>query len=129
MQHFTRAFPLINFLRQTSMNKTLLAVGLVRAQMLAVNAFAQSTGEADPSGAMATPGAKATPAEEAAAKAARNAQGSKVAKTNLPGPETPASEGVAMKSTKGFERKAAAAKRTAETAAALKKGEIPAGET
>jgi hypothetical protein len=109
------------------MNKTLLAVGLVLAQMLTVNAFAQSKGEADPAGAKAIPSAKATPEEKAAAKATRKAEGAKVSKANVPGDATPASDGVAKKTTKA-ERKAAAAKRKAATAAAVKKGEIPSGE-
>jgi hypothetical protein len=50
-----------------------------------------------------------------------------VSKANVPGDATPASDGVAKKTTKA-ERKAAAAKRKAATAAAVKKGEIPSGE-
>jgi hypothetical protein len=108
------------------MNKTLLAVGLVLAQMLTVNAFAQSKGEADPAGAKAIPSAKATAQEKAAAKATRKAEGTEAAKKFTPGGYT-GTTAVANKATKA-ERKAAAAKRKAEAAAAVKKGEIKSGE-
>ena len=107
------------------MNKTLLAVTLGLAQMLAVSAFAQVKGEVDESCSRAIPAAKCTPAEIAAAKAARKVEGTAAAKANKA--EDPAPIGVAKKATKA-ERKAAAAKRKTEAAAALKKGEIPSGE-
>jgi NADH-quinone oxidoreductase subunit C/WASH complex subunit FAM21 len=109
------------------MNKTLLTLALAAAQMLAVNAFAQVKGEVDPAQSKAIPAAKATPTEKAAAKAARKAEGAKAAKTAMPGDAKPESVGVAKAATKE-ERKAAAAKRKTETAAAVKKGEIPANK-
>jgi hypothetical protein len=81
-------------------NKILLALGLAAAQMLAVNAFAQSKGEADPAGAKAMPAAKATAPEKAAAKATRKAEGTAAAKADTPGEAKPESMGTAKKTTK-----------------------------
>lgn len=127
MQNLHRAFQTINFNGENLMNKTLLAVSLVLAQMLAVNAFAQSKGEADPSGARAIPSAKATAEEKAAAKATRKADGTAAAKAATAGDATPSSVGVAKKVSRA-ERKAAAAKRKAAAAEAVRKGEIKSGE-
>jgi hypothetical protein len=109
------------------MNKIVLSVSLALAQLLAVNAFAQSKGEADPAGAKAMPSAKATPQEKAAAKATRKEEGAKVSKAASPADAMPSSMGEAKKTTKA-ERKAAAAKRKAAAAAAVKKGETTSGE-
>jgi len=108
------------------MNKLVLSLSLVLAQMLAVSAFAQSKGEADPAQSKAAPAAPATPAEKAAAKSARKAEGAAAAKTETAG-DTPSSMGTAKSATKA-ERKAAAKKRKAAVAASVKKGEIPSGE-
>ena len=111
------------------MNKLVLSLSLVVAQMLAVSAFAQSKGEADPEQAKAIPSAPATKAEKAAAKSTRKAEGSKVAKAALKvgEDEDNKSKGTAKVATKA-ERKAAAIKRKADVAPAVKKGEISSGE-
>jgi hypothetical protein len=110
------------------MNKVVLAVSLAMAQLLAVNAIAQSKGEADPAQSKAAPAAPATKAEKAAAKEQRKAEGKKV-KAETPGAADPAgkSAGVAKSATK--EQKAEArATRKVSAADSVKKGEIPKGE-
>jgi hypothetical protein len=108
------------------MNKTLLSLGLVLAQALAVNAFAQAKGETDPASAKAAPAATATAADKAAAKATRKAEGPGISKAQVPD-GAPRSMGVAKSASK-TERVAAAKKRKAVAASALKKGEIKSGE-
>ncbi len=110
------------------MNKLVLSLSLAVAQMLAVSAFAQSKGEADPAQSKAVPSAPATAAEKAEAKKARKAEGAAVAKSKRTTADAdPSSLGKAKATTKA-ERKAAAAKRKAEMAPAVKKGEISSGE-
>jgi hypothetical protein len=110
------------------MNKLVLSLSLAVAQMLAVSAFAQTKGEADPAQSKAIPSAPATAAEKAEAKKARKAEGAAVAKSKKTTADAdPSSLGKAKATTKA-ERKAAAAKRKAELAPAVKKGEISSGE-
>jgi hypothetical protein len=109
------------------MKTLVLSLSLALAQMLAVSAFAQTKGEADPAQSKAIPSAPATAAEKAAAKAARKAEGTKAVKEEEPADATNKSMGVAKVATKA-ERKAAAQKRKAEVAPAVKKGQIPSGE-
>lgn len=109
------------------MKKIVLTLGIALAQMLAVSAFAQSKGEADPAQSKAAPSAPATPAEKAQAKQLRKAEGAKAAKADAPGGVGPESTGVAKVTTKA-DKKAAKAKRKAAAAAAVKKGEISSGE-
>ena len=108
------------------MNRIILSVGLALAQLLAVNAMAQSRGEADPEQAKAIPCKPATAQEKAAAKAARKAEGTAAAQA-FTGGECPTSAGTAKVATKE-QRVAAAKARKAAAASALKKGEIPSGE-
>jgi hypothetical protein len=111
------------------MNKLVLTLSLALAQMLAVSAFAQTKGEADPAQSKAIPSAPATAAEKAAAKKARKAEGATAAKEEKKAGEDVdnKSKGVAKVATKA-ERKAAAKKRKGEVAPLVKKGEIPSGE-
>lgn len=109
------------------MKKSLLTVSIVLAQMLAVGAFAQTKGEADPAQSKAVPSAKATPAEKAQAKATRKAEGAKAAKADQPGGTGPESTGVAKAATKD-EKQAAKVKRVAATKDAVKKGQTTSGE-
>lgn len=109
------------------MNKLVLSLSLVVAQMLAVSAFAQTRGEADPAQSKAIPSAPATKAEKAAAKQTRKAEGATAVKQEERLDESNKSKGVAKVATKS-ERKAAAIKRKAEIAPAVKKGEISSGE-
>jgi hypothetical protein len=109
------------------MKKTLLTVSIVLAQMLAISAFAQSKGEADPAQSRAAPSAPATPAEKAKAKETRKAEGAKAAKADVPGGAGPEPTGVAKVATKE-EKAAAKTKRKASAADAVKKGQIPSGE-
>jgi hypothetical protein len=110
------------------MNKVVLAVSLAVAQLLAVNAIAQSKGEADPAQSKAAPAAPATKAEKAAAKEQRKATGKEVSKTATMSDEKDnASKGTAKSATK--EQKAdAKATRKVSAADSVKKGEIPKGE-
>jgi hypothetical protein len=112
---------------RSRMKKIVLPLGFALAQLLAVSAFAQAAGQADPAGAKAAPSAPATPAQKAAAKAERKAEGAAAAKSDAPQEGMNKSAGTAHKATKE-ERAAAKAKRKAATAAAVKKGEIKEGE-
>lgn len=108
------------------MNRIILAAGLALAQLFAVNAMAQSKGEADPAQSKAIPSKPATAEEKAAAKATRKAEG-KVAAKEFTGGEKPDTAGKAKVATK--EQRAEAAKaRKAAAQSALKKGEISSGE-
>jgi len=109
------------------MNKFVVSLSLVLAQVVAVSAIAQSKGEVDPNQSKAAPSAPATRGEKAAAKAERKAEGAQAARTHKPGDAEPASLGTAKKYTKA-ERAAARQKRKAAVAPAVKKGEIPSGE-
>jgi hypothetical protein len=108
------------------MNKVVLSISLVLAQLLAVSAIAQTKGEADPAQSKAVPSAKATPEEKAAAKAARKAEGKKVAKEGIVS-DRPSTTAKAKAATKE-ERLAARQKRKAEVAPEVKKGTLPSGE-
>lgn len=108
------------------MNKLVLSLSLVLAQMLAVSAFAQTKGEADPAQSKAIPSAPATKAEKATAKQTRKAEGAAIAKTSKTDAD-PSSLGTAKVATKA-ERKAAAKQRKAALAPAVKKGDISSGE-
>lgn len=110
------------------MNKIVLAVSLALAQMLAVNALAQSKGEADPAQSKAVPAAPATKAEKAAAKEQRKASGKEIAKASKAAGEDKdnLSKGKAKVATKE-ERKAAKAANKAAAKEAMKKGEISSG--
>ncbi|WP_048440654.1 hypothetical protein [Caenimonas sp. SL110] len=109
------------------MYKILVPAGIVLAQMLAVGAYAQPKGEADPAQSKAAPSKPATPAEKAVAKADRKAEGTAAAKSKPREDAANASKGTAKAATKE-ERAAAKAKRKAEAASAVKKGEIKSGE-
>lgn len=110
------------------MKKLIVPLTLALAQVFAVNAFAQSKGEADPAQSKAQTLPKASPEEKAAAKSARKAEGRAIAKSKkTEADDMPSSAGVAKQTTKE-ERRAAKAKRKATTAEALRKGEIPSGE-
>lgn len=109
------------------MKKTLLTLSIALAQMLAVGAFAQSKGEADPAQSKAAPSAPATAGEKAKAKATRKAEGAKAAKADQPGGTGPESTGVAKVATKD-EKAAAKASRKAVTKEAVKKGQTTSGE-
>jgi hypothetical protein len=109
------------------MKKLLLTASVVLAQMLGVSAFAQTKGEADPAQSRAVPSAPATAAEKATAKTTRKAEGTAAAKTDAPGGIGPEPGGMAKTASKE-DRLAAAKTRKAGAAAAVKKGEIPAGE-
>ena len=109
------------------MKKTLLTMSVVLAQMLAVSAFAQTKGEADPAQSRAAPSAPATAAEKAQAKATRKAEGAKAAKADVPGGPGPEPTGVAKVATKS-EKAAAKAKRKAAAKEAVKKGQTTSGE-
>ena len=108
------------------MNKIILAAGLALAQLSAVNAMAQSKGEADPAQSKAIPSKPATAAEKAAAKATRKSEGAVAAK-EFKGGEGPQTAGKAKVATKD-QRAEAAKVRKAGVTAALKKGEISSGE-
>jgi hypothetical protein len=109
------------------MKKTLLTMSIVLAQMLAVSAFAQTKGEADPAQSKAIPSAPATAAEKAEAKATRKAEGAKAAKADMPAGPGPEPKGVAKVATKE-EKAAAKAKRKAAAKEAVKKGQTTSGE-
>lgn len=113
------------------MKKILVPLSIAIAQLLAVNAFAAGepgTGEAGSAPAVAPAGPKATPAEKAAAKANRKVEGKEAPKVNgdaaAPGMDSTAKAPKVSKAA----RKAARAKRKAAAAAAVKNGEIKAGE-
>jgi hypothetical protein len=109
------------------MKKTLLTLSIVLAQMLAVSAFAQTKGEADPAQSKAAPSAPATATEKAQAKVTRKAEGAKAAKADQPGGVGPESTGVAKVATKD-EKAAAKVKRKAAAKEAVKKGQTTSGE-
>ena len=111
------------------MSKIVLALTLAAAQLLAVNAMAQTKGEADPAQSKAAPSAPATAAEKADAKAARKAAGTQVVKENKGGAKVGEDKGMGMaKATSKAERKEAAKMRKANAKSAMKKGEISSGE-
>ena len=109
------------------MNKIVLSVSLALAQLLAVNAFAQSKGEADPAQSKAAPSAPATAGEKAAAKEIRKAEGKSAVKSATAVDASNKSMGQAKVASKE-ERAAAAKKRKVAAASSLKKGEISSGE-
>jgi hypothetical protein len=108
------------------MNSIILSVSLALAQLVAVNALAQTKGEADPAQSKAIPSAPATAAEKAAAKQTRKAEG-KQAASAFKGGEGPSTDAKAKVATKE-ERADAAKKRKVAAASSLKKGEISSGE-
>jgi hypothetical protein len=109
------------------MKKTLFTLSIVLAQMLAVGAFAQSKGEADPAQSKAIPSAPATPAEKAQAKATRKAEGAAAVKNAGPADATNKSTGIAKVATTE-EKASAKAKRKAAAKDAVKKGQTTSGE-
>jgi len=110
------------------MKQLLIPLSLALAQAFAVSAFAQTKGEADPAQSKGPVVPKVAPDEKASAKAARKAEGKAVAKAKTTEADAdPAPAGVARKLTKE-ERVAAAAKRKAAAAEAVKKGQITSGE-
>jgi hypothetical protein len=110
------------------MNKIVLAVSLAVAQLLAVNAIAQTKGEADPAQSKAAPAAPATKAEKAAAREQRQAAGKVVAKADKKAGEDKdnLSAGVAKSASKEVKAEAKATRKV-KAADSLKKGEIPSG--
>lgn len=109
------------------MKKSFLTVSIVLAQMLAISAFAQTKGEADPAQSRAIPTVKATPAEKAKAKAVRKAEGAAAVKNAGPADASNKSAGIAKVATKD-EKAAAKASRVAITKEAVKKGQTTSGE-
>lgn len=109
------------------MRHTPLIIVAALASVLASGAFAQTKGEADEAQSRAAPAKAATAAEKATAKAARKAQGTATAKADVPGGSGPEPVGVAKVATKA-ERQAAATKRKAAAADAVKKGQTTSGE-
>lgn len=110
------------------MKNFIIPVALALAPFVAVNAFAQPMGEADPAGAKSIPVQPATAAEKAQAKARHKAAGAAAAREDsLSAKESRQVAGKARVFTKE-ERKAAAKDRKARAQDALKKGQIPSGE-
>lgn len=109
------------------MKKVVLTLSVAIASLLAGGAFAQTKGEADSEQSKAAASQKATKAEKAKAKEARVIKGKEIAKKHEGVTDAPASAGVAKASTVE-ERKAAAIKRKATAADAVKKGETTSGE-
>jgi hypothetical protein len=110
------------------MKKVVLTLSVAIASLLAGGAFAQTKGEVDPEQAKAAPSQKATKAEKAKAKEARVLKGKEIAKKHEGvADDSPANTGTA-KATTVSERKAAAMKRKAAAADAVKKGETTSGE-
>lgn len=111
------------------MNRIILAAGLALAQLFAVNAMAQSKGEADPAQSKAIPSKPATAEEKAAAKATRKAEGKVAAKSDKPSAEDATNKSMGQAKVATKEQRAEAAKvRKASAKSALKKGEISSGE-
>lgn len=109
------------------MKKVVLTLSVAIASLLAGGAFAQTKGEADPEQSKAAPSQKATKAEKLKAKQERTTKGKEVAKKYEGVTDSPSSAGVA-KTSSVEERKAAAIKRKAAAADAVKKGETTSGE-
>jgi hypothetical protein len=109
------------------MNKTVLAVSIVLAQFLAVNAFAAGGGEVDPAAGKAAPSQKSTKEEKAAAKAERKKEGASEAKQMKTGDVDTSTKTTTKKATKA-EKDAARAARKASSAEMAKKHSNPAGE-
>lgn len=109
------------------MKRIIVPVALAVAQLFAMNAFAQTKGEADPAGAKAVPAKAATAEEKAAAKETRKTEGMKKAKAGSITRDDKDVAGKAKVATKA-ERKEAAKARKAAAASSLKKGEISSGE-
>ena len=109
------------------MKKTVVTLGIALVSLLAAPAFAQSKGDVDVEQSKAAPSKSATAKEKADAKAARIAVGKTVAKTHgTPAegdPTTDAKTGIPK-----AERQAAAAKRRAAAADAVKRKETPSGD-
>ncbi|RZL88473.1 MAG: hypothetical protein EOP82_22950 [Variovorax sp.] len=107
------------------MRKIVLPIGAALIQMVAIAAFAQTSGEADPSQAKAAPTAKTTSAERASARTARQAQGSQAARGPQMGEvqKDPVAKPVVTKE----ERQAGAEKRRAANRSANKSGEFARG--
>lgn len=109
------------------MKKTVVTLGLALASLLAAPAFAQGKGEAEVEQSRAAPSKPATAKEKADAKAARIAEGKKVARTHDTTPEgNPTSD--AKTGIPKAERQDAAAKRRAAAADAVKRKETPSGD-
>jgi len=110
------------------MKNIIIAVALALAPFIAVNAFAQSSGEADPAGAKSIAVKPATAAEKAEAKAKRKAEGAAAAREDSRSAKMSRQhDGVAHTTTQA-QRKAAAKARKAKAQDALKKGQITSGE-
>ena len=106
------------------MKKNIVPLGFALALLLASNAFAQSSGEVDPKNSQGAKPSTQSAAEKAAVRKQRKAEAVTTAKAPAAGSE---SGGMAKSATKD-ERKAAKAKRKAETADAVKKGKTTQGE-
>lgn len=107
------------------MRKILLTAGLALIPMIASTAFAQSSGEADPSQGKARPVAPTTPAERSEARGERKTTGAAAAR----GPQIGEgqSQPTAAPKVSREDRKAANAKRRASTGQANKSGELSRG--
>ncbi|MBB3178668.1 hypothetical protein [Variovorax sp. Sphag1AA] len=107
------------------MRKILLTAGLALIPMIATTAFAQSSGEVDPSQGKARPVAPTTPAERSEARGERKDAGAAAAR----GPQI--GEGQAQPTTapkvSRSDRKSANAKRRAATKQANQAGELSRG--
>lgn len=107
-------------------NRTLQACIVAALAIPAGATFAQ-TGEADASGCRATPGKPTSAQERADARAAWTAEGTQVARAGKTD-DDPCSMGAAG-SVSREERKEAAKERKEEASDAVRKGEIPSGES
>ena len=107
------------------MRKILLTAGLALIPMIATTAFAQSSGEADPSQSRARPTAPTTPAERSEARGERRGEGAAAAR----GPQIGEgqSQPTAAPKVSREDRKAANAKRRAATREANKAGQLSRG--
>ena len=107
------------------MKKVAFPMVLALAQMIAMTAFAQSSGEADPAQAKSPPAAKTTKAERSAARGERKTTGAEAARGPQMG-EGQSEPEDAPKVSKS-DRKAARAKRHADTSVAMKEGKLSRG--
>jgi hypothetical protein len=107
------------------MRKLLLTAGIALTQIVAVTAFAQSSGEVDPSQGKAPPVAKQTPEQRAAGKSGRRSSGQQAARGPQigEGPDRP--EATAPVSSE--QRQSGTAQRRSSMRTANKAGELSRG--
>lgn len=107
--------------------QSILAASAAAIALVSAPALAQSTGEADASGCRAAPSTPTSAKERARAREARRAEGMQVARSATPGDDQPCALGKAGGANKQ-DRKAAADRRRADAATALKQDQIKSGE-